>query len=93
MARYYDDETLIEFIKQNTPNIDGETTLKSVVRAIHHAPTADVVPKSEYDALQGFLDAAIAGQETLQEHLANVRAEVTTPMDDEMEDADEGKSG
>lgn len=43
MARYYNAETLLEFVKQNTPHIDGETTMKCVERAIKEAPTADVV--------------------------------------------------
>ncbi len=48
MARYYEETALIEFIKQYTPNIEGETTLECVERAIlNAAPTADVAPKSE----------------------------------------------
>ena len=47
MARYYESEALIEFVKQNTPHMNGETTMKCVARAIREAPTADVVPKSE----------------------------------------------
>ena len=43
MAKYYNAETLLEFVKQNTPNIDGETTMECVERAIKEAPTADVV--------------------------------------------------
>ena len=43
MARYYNAETLLEFVKQNTPHIDGETTMQCVERAIKNAPTADVV--------------------------------------------------
>lgn len=49
MARYYESESLIDFVKQNTPHINGETTMKCVEFAIKNAPTADVVPKSEYD--------------------------------------------
>lgn len=37
---------------------------------------ADVVPKSEYDELKAMLDATIAGQETLQEALAEAKSEV-----------------
>ena len=47
MARYYDCEDLISFVKRYTPNINGETTLECVERAIREAPTADVAPKSE----------------------------------------------
>lgn len=43
MAEFYNAETLLEFVKQNTPHIDGETTMKCVERAIKEAPTADVV--------------------------------------------------
>lgn len=43
MAEFYNAETLLEFVKQNTPHIDGETTMKCVERAILKAPTADVV--------------------------------------------------
>ena len=47
MPRYYEETALIEFVKQYTPTIEGETTLECVERAIRNAPTADVVPKSE----------------------------------------------
>ena len=43
MVRYYNAETLIEFVKQYTPNINGETTLQCAITAIENAPTADVV--------------------------------------------------
>ena len=43
MAEFYNAETLLEFVKQNTPNIDGETTMQCVERAIKNAPTAEVV--------------------------------------------------
>lgn len=49
MERYYKEETLIEFVKNYSPNINGETTLECVERAIRNAPTADVVPRSEVD--------------------------------------------
>jgi hypothetical protein len=47
MALYYEETALIEFVKQYTPTIEGETTLECVERAIRNAPTADVVPKKE----------------------------------------------
>ena len=47
MARYYEEKSLIEFVKKYTPHINGETTLQCVDRAIRNAPTADVVPKTE----------------------------------------------
>jgi hypothetical protein len=54
MARYYEENALIEFVKQHTPTINGETTMECVERAIRNAPTADVVPKSEVEkAKQG----------------------------------------
>lgn len=43
MAKYYNADTLLEFVKNNTPTIDGQTTMKCVERAIKEAPTADVV--------------------------------------------------
>lgn len=43
MAKYYNADTLLEFVKNNTPTIDGHTTLQCVERAINEAPTADVV--------------------------------------------------
>ena len=52
MARYYESETLIEFVKKYTPHINGESTLECVERAIREAPTADVVPKSEVEELK-----------------------------------------
>ena len=47
MPRYYEETDLIEFIKQYTPTIEGETTLECVEVSIRHAPTADVVPRAE----------------------------------------------
>lgn len=49
MARYYEENALIEFVKQYTPTIEGETTLECVERAIRNAPTADVVPRAELE--------------------------------------------
>lgn len=43
MAVYYNAETLLEFVKQYTPRINGETTMECVETAILNAPTADVV--------------------------------------------------
>lgn len=43
MAEYIDRKKAIEFAKQNTPNLDGETTIKCVERALKNVPTADVV--------------------------------------------------
>lgn len=43
MPEYIEREALIEFIKQNTPNINGETTIECVERAIRTHPAADVV--------------------------------------------------
>ena len=42
MAKYYEAESLLEFVKQNTPTIDGQTTMGCVERAIKEAPTAEV---------------------------------------------------
>ena len=43
MAKYCNVDTLLEFVKNNTPTIEGQTTLQCVERAIKEAPTADVV--------------------------------------------------
>ena len=43
-------------------------------------PAADVVPRSEYDALMAMLKATIAGQKTLQKALAE-RVEVEKVID------------
>lgn len=43
MPEYIEREALIEFVKQNTPNINGETSIKCVDRAIRAIPAADVV--------------------------------------------------
>lgn len=51
MARYFEENALIEFIKLNTPLISGETTLECVERAIRHAPAADAVPAKRGDWL------------------------------------------
>ena len=42
MPEYIEREALIEFVKQNTPHFDGETTMECVERSIRYAPTADV---------------------------------------------------
>ena len=43
MSRYIEKETALEFVLNNTPHINGETTMKCVERAIREIPTADVV--------------------------------------------------
>ena len=43
MPEYIEREALIEFVKQNTPNINGETTIECIERAIRAMPAADVV--------------------------------------------------
>lgn len=40
--QYIEREATIEFVKQNTPHFDGETTMECVERSIRYAPTADV---------------------------------------------------
>jgi hypothetical protein len=57
MPRYYEAQALIEFVKQFSPSINGETTLECVERAIRNAPTADVVPRSEVERLTIELEA------------------------------------
>ena len=53
---YANVETLLEFVKNNTPNINGETTMACVVRAIKEAPTADVVEVKHGQNLSKNLD-------------------------------------
>lgn len=43
MPEYIEREALIEFVKQNIPNINGETSIECVERAIRAMPSADVV--------------------------------------------------
>lgn len=43
MVEYIEREALIKFVKQNTPDINGETTIECVERAIRAMPAADVV--------------------------------------------------
>ena len=43
MANYIELKTAIDFIKNNTPAIDGMTTLGCVERALYNTPNADVV--------------------------------------------------
>ena len=43
MANYIELKTAIDFIKNNTPTIDGMTTLGCVERALYNTPNADVV--------------------------------------------------
>ena len=40
---YIERETALEFVLNNTPHINGETTMKCVERAIKAIPAADVV--------------------------------------------------
>ena len=40
---YIEREKTLEFVLNNTPHINGETTMKCVARAIKEVPTADVV--------------------------------------------------
>ncbi len=56
MAKYYEAEALIEFVKNYSPNINGETTLECVERAIRNALPADAVPRSEIEQLQRNLE-------------------------------------
>ena len=42
MAEYIERYEAIEFIKHNTPNVNGETTVKCVIRSLKNVPTADV---------------------------------------------------
>lgn len=42
MAEYIELQTAIDFVKNNTPTLEGMTTLGCVERALYNAPKADV---------------------------------------------------
>lgn len=44
---YVEKVSLIKFAKQNIPNINGDTTMRTVVRALKAAPSVDVAPRAE----------------------------------------------
>ena len=62
---YIERGALIEFVKQNTPNIDGDTTMRCVERALKAAPAADVVEVKHgewiYHECVSSYDGAISG--------------------------------
>lgn len=41
--KYFERVELIKFVKEHTPNINGDTTMRCVERALKNAPVADVV--------------------------------------------------
>ena len=43
MPEYIERKATIDFVKQNTPNFGGETSIRCVERALKNVPTADVV--------------------------------------------------
>lgn len=57
MAKYYNADTLLEFVKNNTPHIDGNTTMQCVEWSIKEAPTVDVkeVKRGHWIWLEGNL--------------------------------------
>ena len=61
MAKFYNADTLLEFVKNNTPHMDGNTTMQCVEWSIKEAPTADVREvkrghwkKSQFSGRSGF---------------------------------------
>ena len=86
MARYIDADALMEELNSLSITVTGfrggkcywskivEEYKDTVLRIISEQGTVDVVPKSEYDELKAMLDAAIAGQETLQKALAEAKS-------------------
>ena len=80
MPRYVEAVQGAEIIseKMNIP-------LADLVDVFADIPTADVVPKSEVEALKEKLDATIAGQETLQKALVNAKGEVARKIFEEIE--------
>jgi hypothetical protein len=74
MERYISIENAIKIVAKALPASDTYLAL-DVATALEDAPDADVVPREEADKyfaeckhLQQMLDAAIAGQETLQQY-------------------------
>lgn len=43
MPEYIERSEAVKFVKQNTPHIDGETTMQCVERSLMNVPAADVV--------------------------------------------------
>lgn len=82
MPRYVEAVQGAEIIseKMNIP-------LADLVDVFADIPTADVVPKSEVEALKEKLDATIAGQETLQKALVNAKGEVARKIFEGIDEA------
>lgn len=59
---YIERGALIEFVKQNTPNIDGDTTMQCVYRAMKAAPAAEVVEVVRCKDCRHYGFAKIAGE-------------------------------
>ncbi len=55
----------IEFVKQNTPHIDGDTTMQCVERAMKAAPAADAVSRGVFEQVKWERDVAM---QQLEEH-------------------------
>lgn len=85
MARYYEETALTEFVKKYTPHINGETTMECVERAIRNAPTADVVPKSEYDRLEKLYNDMTQEAKGYLKRLYGIRADVAREIFEEIE--------
>lgn len=56
MDEYIERSEAIEFIKHNTPNINGETTVKCVVRSLKNVPAADVAEVKYGEWVYGHYD-------------------------------------
>lgn len=71
MARYYEETALIEFVDNNTPTVGSATTIECVMRAIRHAPTADVVSKSENDLFKAEVEKLTVMVKLLEQDVAD----------------------
>jgi chromosome segregation ATPase len=76
MDEYIERKALLNALKEERKNGNFVFTSKWIKEIMDNLPTADVVPKSDIYDLKAMLDAAVAGQETLQKALAEAKSEV-----------------
>lgn len=65
MPEYIERKEAIEFVRNNTPHFDGETTMQCVERSLANVPAADVVSSAVLEQVMWERDMAL---ETLKEH-------------------------
>ena len=83
-ARYYNADTLIEFVRLYTPHFNGKTTMQCVERAINEAPAVDVVSKSEVDRLQNSLDISRKETRRYLKRKEEIKSEVVRDFAEEV---------